>query len=137
MSCFWVASQSYSAAPQRRETTVNLEDDATIAAGWISPWLDSNVKHCARWLRDKPSTVDLDSNHFAILDRKAIDGVVTICRIGDERFQGDLLSFQWRSSTMSAIFLAGLEAGPWETFQSASKGAVYVPSAGERIRSKL
>jgi hypothetical protein len=73
--------------------------------------MGSTVEAAARWLREKPDTVDLDSNHFAVLNNEAVNGIVLICKIGDQKLQDDALSIRWQSARHSSNFLNGMEPG--------------------------
>ena len=55
--------------------------------------------------------MDLESSFFAVLDKKAETGSVTLCRIGHRNLQGDELSCVLVKAEESSLTLAGM--GVW------------------------
>ena len=82
-----VATDSYEDAPKKQERKHNLGQEPPIGANWKSPFVRCKVEQVAKWLQDKPEVVDLDNNHFVVLDAKATDNSVIICKIGDKHLQ--------------------------------------------------
>ena len=81
---------------------------------WTSPWIGNKVEEVAEWLREKPDTVDLDSNHFGVLDATAVGKSVVLCKIGDSKLRGESLSLTRHSAQSSSNFLMGMDPGNWE-----------------------
>ena len=110
----WLTTKRYEEAPKKKERKANLGQEPPISVNWTSPFIGWKVEHVAKRLQEKPETVDLDSHHFAILDMKATEGSVVVCKIGDEDLQGDSLSFVRKSARHMASFLNGMEPYTWE-----------------------
>lgn len=89
-----------------------------ILDSFRSPFLGWTVQNVADWLRNKPETVDLDPRHLAILDRKAKDRTIVVCKIGDKALEGDRLDYLRRDASDAACFLLGIDYADWE-FRSA------------------
>ena len=68
----------------------------------------------AEWLRKKPDTVDLDGNHFGVLDAKAVGKSIVLCKVGDRKLRGESLSLTRHSARSSSNFLMGMDPGNWE-----------------------
>ena len=68
----------------------------------------------ASWLSKKPENVYLEGKFFALLDKKAKDGLVVLCRIGDREGKGDELSCTLVDAEESSLMLSGMEYGTWE-----------------------
>lgn len=51
------------------------------------------AEEAASWLQEKPDTVNLDSNHFTVLDDEAINRDILLYKIGDQKIQDHALSF--------------------------------------------
>lgn len=75
------------------------------------------------WLRDKPDFVDLNSNYFAILDAKAVEGSVLVCKIGDREMKGDEVTMVRDLARHSGTHLAGMEYFEWEEQSEGRHGA--------------
>jgi hypothetical protein len=110
----WLASDKYSVAPQKEDGKVNLGTESRITAEWTSPWIGYSIEDVAKWLQEKPDSVDLDGNHFAVLSKEAVDKTVVLCKIGDQLLKGDSLSFQRISARMASVRLGGMDASEWE-----------------------
>lgn len=65
-------------------------------------------------LKNKPDTTDLDPNLFIVLDRKATEQTIVVCKIGDRVLKGESLDYLRFDTKIGANFLLGLEPGNWE-----------------------
>lgn len=106
---FWLATNNYEDATIKKEDSTNLGTEPPIPDGWTSPWIGKSVEDVAKWLRAKPDFVDLDSNYFAVLDAKAVDGTVVVCKIGDKQTKGDEITMVRDQARHSSTHLAGME----------------------------
>ena len=94
---------------------MNLGTTPPISEDWKSPFIGYNIVEVAAWLKRKPDSVDLDSNHFAVLDERSTNGSVLTCKIGDKHLRGNWLdTYRRESGERAANFLAALEYGEWE-----------------------
>lgn len=99
-----------------RTIRINLGTNPPIAKECTSPWVDSKVEDAAKWLQGNPDSVDLDSNHVAILDARAADDqTVVLCKIGDEQLRGDMITMARHPARHSGTYLLGMDPGDWET----------------------
>lgn len=114
MFAYWLADKDYDKAPAKRHHDSNLGTDPPISNAWTSPWIGSKVEDVAKWLQNKPNKVDLDSNHFAVLDVRAVDQSVIVCKIGDVNLHGDSLSTIRYPARDSSNFLLSMTAFRWE-----------------------
>jgi hypothetical protein len=110
----WLATNDYNTAPPKKDGKVNLGTEPTVTAEWSSPWIGCKAEDCAKWIQKKPHNVDLDSNHFAVLDGEARNKSVLLYKIGDLKLQGDALSSKRISARMASVKLGGMDAGEWE-----------------------
>ena len=111
----WLATDNYDDAPQKDEKYANVGTKAPISSDWTSPFIGWKVEDVAKWLQEKADTVDLDSNHFAILDKQAAeDNSVVVCKLGDRELQGDSLDYFRDTPRHAAVFLTGQEPYEWE-----------------------
>ena len=113
MPVYWLAGKDYDNAPVKEHNKPKLGTDPPIEP-WTSPWIGSKVEDVAEWLREKPDSVDLDSNHFAVLDARAVDKSIVLCKIGDRKLRGDSLSLTRHLARSSSNFLMGMDPGNWE-----------------------
>lgn len=89
--------------------------------------MNSKVEEVARWLREKPDTVDLDGHHFAVLDDQSVDGSVLVCNIGDKELQGNALDYRrWESGKAACTIIMGLEYGEWEELRGNRPSATVI-----------
>lgn len=91
----------------------------------------------AEWLKNKPDDLQLDSYHFAVLDKMAEEtGHVAVCRIGKGPPQidpvpmvpdvgDDEVTCLLKEASDAGLFLAGLEGYDWENLLDAGLG--YTP----------
>lgn len=111
----WLATNDYEDAPQKLLRKANLGTEPPVSDEWRSPWIGSKVEDVAEWMKQKPSTVDLDDHHFALLGKQAgEDHSVVICRIGDGELKGDSVHFKRYPVEDAAVFLVGMEPYQWE-----------------------
>ena len=65
----------------------------------------------ARWLREKPRSVDFDPRYFGVLDKQAEkSGKIAICRLKDTKFEEEVALCILREADYSTLFLAGLDS---------------------------
>lgn len=122
---FWVATKDYSNAPKKRPRFTS-EGTTSLTSSWTSPWTGSKPEELAAWIKNKPPNVDLDANHFGILDKNCEDGKsVLLCKIGDLKLRGEALSFLRRDPPFASTTLVGLEPAEWEENYEGVKGARY------------
>lgn len=97
-----------------------------------------NQKDVSHWLKEKPDDLQLDSYHFAVLDKMAEEtGHVAVCRIGlgpsqaDTGFERpdigpDEVTCLLQEASYAGLFLAGLDASDyWDNLLDAGLG--YTP----------
>ena len=120
------------AAPQKKPKGGGQEATSAPLSSTFKPaFVGKPLTDAASWLKNKPSSVDLDSRFFAVLDRKAKDGKdghgsqVVLCRIGDKEGMGDKVQCMLWSAKESELTLSGLEYGDFDNFLE-SKGE-YTP----------
>lgn len=115
---FWLASKKYEDAPQKKPNEAQDGTKPPVDPSFKSEFAGMKVEDVAEWLKKKPDSVDLDPHHFAVLDRRAEkDGTVVICRIGDERLNGDQLDYLRFGANEASLHLGGMEYGTWEEFR--------------------
>lgn len=56
----------------------------------------------------------LEPKFFAVLDKKATEGKIVLCRMGDVEGEGDQVSCELEEAKLSLITLLGMEYGAWE-----------------------
>lgn len=84
--------------------------------------MGKKVEEVAKWLQEKPDDVDLDSHHFAILDRRTEkDGTIVICRIGNKDLEGDQLDYTRLEANSASLHLDGMEYGTWEELSATTE----------------
>ena len=117
---FWLATASYEDAPKWSKEMANLGTEPPVSKEWKSPFINYKAEDVAKWLKGKPDGVDLDSQHFAVLDANTVeDKKILVFKIGDiDRKGHELDSFRF-DPQRAAGFLAGLEWGEWEELKGA------------------
>ena len=111
---YLVGDVDYAAIPRRdRSGPAPTGTEAPISKSFKSPFIGNTVRDVATWLSKMPDDVYVDRNLFAVLDKKAKQGSVVLCRIGDSRGRGDELSCTLEDTEDSSLTLSGLMFGSW------------------------
>lgn len=66
--------------------------------------------------------MDLEPKFFAVLDKKATEGQIVLCRTGDREGEGDEVSCDLEEAKYSLLRLLGMEYGTWEELLEARGG---------------
>ena len=112
---FYLATDDYASAPKRKPNErYPTGTEAPISKSFKSPFIGHSVADVASWLRKKPESTALEDKFFAVLDKKAKQGSVVLCRIGDSEGKGNGLSFVLLDAEQSSLTLSGMEYGTWE-----------------------
>ncbi|KAL8805166.1 MAG: hypothetical protein Q9182_002148 [Xanthomendoza sp. 2 TL-2023] len=112
---FYLATASYDSAPKENpDGTPGPGTRTPIPASFTSSFVGQSVADVAQWLKQKPEEVTLEPKFFAVLDKKATEGKVVLCRVGDREGKGDEVSCVLEEATYSSLTLAGMEYGTWE-----------------------
>lgn len=131
MSEFWLASKSYSNAPEYDPDDTKDGTDTPIKVDYdYTVWNGKKVEDAAAWLKELPSDRQLDAHHFAILDKRAAeDETMVICRVGTEKdgkLQGDELDYLRFPANEAAVHLGGMEPDMWDGFSDGGRGSAKI-----------
>lgn len=120
---FWLTSEKYADAPKKRLNQGGQDGTIPpIQESFKSGFVGKKVEDVAKWLQEKPDDVDLDSHHFAILDRRTEnDGTIVICRIGNKDLEGDELDYTRLEANLASLHLGGMEYGTWEELSATTE----------------
>jgi len=123
---YYLATDDYASAPHKKPEGGGQDGTAApVDKSFKSPFVGRSVTDVAAWLKRKPEGIDLESRFFAVLDKKARDGSVVLCKIGDSDDKGDKVTCVLRDADESSLTLAGIEWGDWEDLLS--DGGEYTP----------
>lgn len=112
---FYLATDSYASAPKMKpDGTPGPGTQNPIPDSFKSPFIGQSVADVAQWLKQKPDDVSLEPKFFAVLDKKATEGKVVLCRLGDREGKGDEVNCVLEEAKYSSVRLAGMEYGTWE-----------------------
>lgn len=111
---FYLAVHDYASAPRTLPDGTRPDGtEAPISSTFQSDFIDKSVEDVANWLRNKPEDVRLETKFFAVLDKKATQGKVVLCRIADDKEKPTEPSCVLRGADQSSLTLVGMEAGTW------------------------
>ncbi|KAL8806340.1 MAG: hypothetical protein Q9200_005073 [Gallowayella weberi] len=112
---FYLATASYDSAPKKKpDGTPGPGTQTPVPDSFTSPFVGQSVADVAQWLKQKPDEVSLEPKFFAVLDKKATQGKVVLCRLGDREGKGNKVSCVLEEAKYSSLRLAGMEYGTWE-----------------------
>ena len=112
---FYLATNDYAAIPREPPgIPYPTGTEAPVPESFSSPFVGKSVRDVATWLSKKPENTYLDGHFFAVLDKKAKQSKVVLCRIGDDELKGDALSCVLMPAEDSSLTLSGMEYGTWE-----------------------
>ena len=110
-----LVNDSYDRLPKKQHN-VNEGTIPPIPKDFASPWVGQIMHELVGWLKAKPTDIDLNHRHFAVLDAGARDDppTVVVCRWGDMHGSGEKL-FMLRKPAMKAVeHLLGAPADVWD-----------------------
>ncbi|KAL8846739.1 MAG: hypothetical protein Q9221_008182 [Calogaya cf. arnoldii] len=109
---WFLATLDYRAAPQRRpDGRGQIGTPTPIDPSFSSPFVGKSLEDVARWLREKPRSVDVDPRYFGVLDKQAEkSGKIAICRLNDPKVEEEVAWCILREADYSTLFLAGLDS---------------------------
>ncbi|KAI4210762.1 MAG: hypothetical protein LQ351_006438 [Letrouitia transgressa] len=118
---FYLAVEGYSLAPQKKAGSPQSGTKAPVDRNFKSPFVGRSLDAIAEWVKQKPGKVDLEPKFFGLLDKKAGDGKIVLCRIGED----DKVTCVLDEAETALLELEGMEGGRWE--QLLDRRGEYTP----------
>ncbi|KAL8825987.1 MAG: hypothetical protein Q9170_007583 [Blastenia crenularia] len=108
---WYLAKPDYRSAPHRKPDGPGVPGTAApIEPSFSSAFVGKSLEDVVQWLTRKPKDVSVDSRFFGVLDKKAVDGKVAICRINDMEPQAEVAWCILKKVEESTLYLGGLDS---------------------------
>ncbi|KAI4120332.1 MAG: hypothetical protein LQ338_007086 [Usnochroma carphineum] len=110
---WWYLAETtdYRAAPQRKPDGTGQEATQTpIDPSFSSAFAGKRLEDVAHWLMSKPKSVDVDDRFFGVLDKKAGEGKIAICRLNDPKVEKEVAWCILNPADYSTLYLGGLDS---------------------------